>query len=102
MSEQHERLLRGAYDAFNARDIRGASATMHPLVDWPNAMEGRRVHGHDGVREYWERQWGSFNPRVQPLRIEHGLEDRVVAAVRQLVRDREGVSFPIRRSSIAS
>ncbi len=90
MSEQHERLLRGAYEAFNARDIGGALATMHPLVDWPNAMEGGRVHGHDGVREYWERQWGSLDPRVQPLCIEHGPDDRVVATVRQLVRDRDG------------
>ena len=90
MSEQHERLLRSAYEAFNARDIRGALATMHPRVDWPNAMEGGRVHGHDGVREYWQRQWGSLDPRVQPLHIEHGPDDRVVATVRQLVRDRDG------------
>ena len=90
MSEHHERLLRRAYEAFNARDIQGALATMHPLVDWPNAMEGGRVHGHDGVREYWERQWGSLDPRVQPLRIEHGPDDHVVATVHQLVRDRAG------------
>ena len=90
MSEQHERLLRRAYEAFNARDIHGALATMHPQVDWPNAMEGGRVHGHNGVREYWERQWGSLDSRVQPLHIEHGPDDHVVATVRQLVRDRAG------------
>jgi ribosomal protein S18 acetylase RimI-like enzyme len=90
VGEQHEQLLHRAYEAFNARDIRGALATMHPQVDWPNAMEGGRVHGHDGVREYWQRQWGSLDPRVQPLRIEHGPDDRVVATVHQLVRDRDG------------
>ncbi len=90
MSEQHERLLHRAYEAFNARDIEDALATMHPRVDWPNAMEGGRVHGHNGVREYWERQWGSLDSRVQPLRIEHGPDGHVVATVHQLVRDRAG------------
>jgi len=90
MSEQHERLLRRAYEAFNARDIEEALATMHPVVDWPNAMEGGRVHGHAEVRKYWERQWGSFDSRVQPLRIEQGLSGRMVATVHQLVRDLAG------------
>jgi ketosteroid isomerase-like protein len=31
----NERLLRRAYEAFNARDIDGALATMHADVDWP-------------------------------------------------------------------
>ncbi len=90
MSEQHERLLCLAYEAFNARDIEGALATMHPEVDWPNAMEGGRVHGHAEVRAYWERQWGSLDSRVQPLHIEQGPGGRVVATVHQLVRDLAG------------
>jgi ribosomal protein S18 acetylase RimI-like enzyme len=90
MSEQHERLLRRAYEAFNARDIQGALATMHPEVDWPNAMEGGRLHGRAQVQAYWERQWSSFDSRVQPLRIEHGPGSRVVATVRQLVRNLAG------------
>ncbi len=90
MSEQHERLLRRAYEAFNARDIESALATMHQEVDWPNAMEGGRVHGHGEVREYWERQWGTFDSRVQPLRIEQRPRGRVVATIHQLVRDLSG------------
>jgi ribosomal protein S18 acetylase RimI-like enzyme len=90
MTEQHEQLLRRAYETFNARDIEGALATMHPGVDWPNAIEGGRVHGHAEVRAYWERQWGSFDSRVQPLRIEQGPGGRVVATVHQLVRDLAG------------
>ena len=90
MSEQHERLLRRAYEAFNARDIEGALATMHPAVDWPNAMYGGRVHGYAEVREYWERQWGSLDSRVQPLHIEQRPGGRMVVTVRQLVRDLAG------------
>jgi galactose mutarotase-like enzyme len=88
--EQHERLLHRAYEAFNARDIDSALATMHPHVDWPNAMEGGRVHGHSGVRTYWERQWGSFDSQVQPLHIELNADGGVVASVHQLVRDLAG------------
>ena len=54
-----EELLRRAYAAFNARDIDGALALMHPDVDWPNGMEGGREHGHDAVRAYWERQFAA-------------------------------------------
>ncbi len=59
-------LLTRAYDAFNARDVDAAVAAMHPDVDWPNGMEGGRVHGHRGVRDYWTRQWRSIDPRVEP------------------------------------
>ena len=90
MSEPHEQLLRRAYEAFNARDIQGALATMHPQVDWPNALEGGRVHGHAEVRAYWERQWGTLDSRVRLLHIESSPAHPVVATVHQLVRDRAG------------
>jgi ribosomal protein S18 acetylase RimI-like enzyme len=90
MSEQHELLLRRAYEAFNARDIQGALATMHPQVDWPNALEGGRINGHTEVRAYWGRQWESLDSQVQPLRIEQSPGGGVIATVRQLVRDRAG------------
>lgn len=50
-------LLKSAYEAFNRRDIEGILSTMHPDVDWPNAIEGGRIKGRDGIREYWQRQW---------------------------------------------
>lgn len=89
MSEQ-EALLRGAYDAFNARDIEAALALMHPDVDWPNAMEGRREHGHDAVRAYWTRQFGLIDSRVEPVGFESDHEGRVVVEVHQVVRDLDG------------
>jgi len=60
-------LLQRAYSAFNARDLDGALATMSPDVVWPNGMEGGVVHGHDGVRAYWSRQWGMVDPHVDPV-----------------------------------
>ena len=84
-------LLERTYAAFNARDIDGALAAMHPDVDWPNGMEGGRVHGHRAVREYWTRQWGLIDPRVEPRGFATEADGRIAVDVRQVVRDRAGV-----------
>lgn len=78
------------YAAFNRREMDTVLAHMHPDVDWPNGMEGGRVHGHAGVREYWTRQWGMINPRVDPVRIEDDPSDRTIVDVHQVVRDLSG------------
>src|SRR2546423_6310406 len=52
-----ENLLRRTYAAFNARDVDAALANAHVDVDWPNVIEGIRIHGHDEVRAYWARQF---------------------------------------------
>jgi hypothetical protein len=83
-------LLRKAYNAFNARDIDGALATMKPDVVWPNGMEVGVVHGHDGVRAYWTRQWGILNPHVDPVGFEEDEAGRVVVHVHQVVHENSG------------
>jgi hypothetical protein len=85
-----EALLRRAYEGFNARDIDAALAVMHPDVDWPNAMEGGRVHGHAEVRDYWTRQWGLIDSSVEPQGFTTDDRGRVVVEVDQVVRDLEG------------
>lgn len=87
---EEERLLRRAYEAFNARDIDGALALMHPDVDWPNGMEGGRERGHDAVRAYWQRQFELIDSHVEPLRFEVDAEGRVLVDVHQVVRDLAG------------
>lgn len=83
-------LIQTVYRAFNARDIPTVLKRMHPDVDWPNGMEGGRVHGQQAVREYWERQWKMIDPHVEPMRIEaHGSGLHAVT-VRQVVRDLTG------------
>ena len=52
-----QEVIRAAYRAFNERDIDAALELMHPDVDWPNAWEGGRVNGRQGVRDYWTRQF---------------------------------------------
>jgi ketosteroid isomerase-like protein len=83
-------LLEQTYAAFNARDIDSALAAMHPDVDWPNGMEGGRVHGHRAVREYWTRQWDLIDPRVEPRAFTVEADGRIAVDVHQVVRDRAG------------
>lgn len=78
------------YAGFNARDIDAVLAAMTEDVDWPNAWEGGRIHGHDAVRDYWTRQWAAIDPRVEPVAIEPARDGRVVAEVDQVVRDLAG------------
>jgi hypothetical protein len=83
-------LLKRAYAAFNARDLDGALATMQPDVVWPNGMEGGVVHGHDGVRAYWTRQWGIINPHVDPVSFTPDARGRIAVSVHQVARDLSG------------
>lgn len=83
-------LLTAIYRSFNARDIDAVLAQMHPDVDWPNGMEGGRVHGHNDVRGYWQRQWTLVDPHVEPVHIEDDESGRTVVDVHQVVRDPSG------------
>jgi hypothetical protein len=85
-----QRLLTAIYESFNARDIDAILSVMHPDVDWPNGMEGGRVHGRNNVREYWERQWTMIDPEVKPIRFAQDEQGRTVVDVHQVVRDLSG------------
>src|SRR3954462_14720654 len=82
-------LIRSLYASFNARDIEAVIAALHPDVDWPNAWEGGRLHGHDAVRAYWTRQFAAIDGNVEPTAIvTEG--DRTTVTVQQTVRDHDG------------
>jgi hypothetical protein len=85
-----QELLTATYAAFNARDIDTVLEAMHPEVDWPNGWEGGRVLGHDGLREYWRRQWAVLDPHVQPVAFEKDAQGRTVVLVNSAVRDLDG------------
>jgi ketosteroid isomerase-like protein len=89
MSSARE-LITLIYAAFNRREMDTVLAHMHPDVDWPNGMEGGRVHGRAGVREYWTRQWSMIDPHVDPVRIEDDPSGRTVVEVHQVARDLSG------------
>jgi len=89
MSDEAE-LLKLVYDRFNARDMETVLAAMHEDVTWANGMEGGYVHGRDGVRSYWTRQWAIVDPHVEPVGFTATPDGKVVVEVHQIVRDLQG------------
>lgn len=83
-------LIEQAYAAFNKRDIDGALALMTQDVSWPKASEGGKVVGKQEIRAYWTRQWGEFDPHVEPLAIAEEDGGKVSVRVHQLVKSLQG------------
>jgi hypothetical protein len=87
-----EALLRRMYEVFST-DERGAFVPhcLSPDVDWPNVLDGVRLHGREAVRAYWTRQFAAGHPlvRLEGLRL-GGDGEAVVATVRPGVRDASG------------
>jgi hypothetical protein len=83
-------VLKRMYDCFNARNIDGVLGALTDDVAWANGMDGGHVHGREGVREYWRRQWAIVSPHVEPLSFERAPDGSIVVEVRQSVRDLQG------------
>ncbi len=88
--ELKEELLGQIYAALNRHDIDTLLSVMHPSVAWPNTMDGGVVHGHDGVRAYWSRQWAKVYTHVVPVGFICERDGRIAAYVKQQVRDLAG------------
>ncbi len=83
-------LLKRLYLRFNARDLQAVLKMLHPDVIWANGMEGGHVHGHDGVRTYWTRQWTMIDPHVEPASFSTLADGGTEVEVHQTVRDLDG------------
>lgn len=88
--ENTKALIEQAYSTFNKRDIDGALALMTQDVSWPKASEGGKIVGKEEIRAYWTRQWGEFDPYVEPLAITEGDGGKVRVRVHQLVKSLQG------------
>jgi hypothetical protein len=86
----YTRLIKRLYSAFNDRAIDVLVAQMTEDVDWPNAWEGGRIRGHEGVRDYWTRQWDAIDPTVEPGAVTRRPDGKVAVDVHQLVRSLDG------------
>lgn len=81
--------FKNLYKNFNEREIDTVVSKMTDNVKWANGMEGGFVYGHDGVREYWTRQFKLISANVTPLEIE--FEKGVTKIkVHQVVHDLDG------------
>ena len=83
-------VIEQAYSAFNRRDIDGALALMTQDVSWPKASEGGMVVGKEEIRAYWTRQWGEFDPHVEPIAMTEEGGGKTRVKVHQLVKSLQG------------
>ena len=83
-------VLKHLYDRFNARDMEALLKAMRADVMWANGMEGGHVHGHEGVRSYWTRQWAMVDPHVEPVSFSRRTDGATGVEVHQVVRDLSG------------
>jgi serine/threonine protein kinase len=87
IARQIAEALERLYDRFNARDMEAALATMHTDIMWANGLEGGHVCGHDGVRDYWTRQWEMMDSRAEPIGFSIGEDGRACVEVHVTARD---------------
>jgi hypothetical protein len=86
-------VLKRMYDCFNAKDMEGVLGSLTDDVAWANGMDGGHVHGREGVREYWTRQWAIVDPHVEPLSFDTAPDGSVVVEALQSIRDLQGRSL---------
>ena len=77
------------YKNFNEQKIDLVISKMTDDVKWANGMEGGYVYGHNGVREYWTRQFTMVRSKVTPVKIDTG-NAVVKIKVHQVVHDLNG------------
>ena len=83
-------VIEQAYSAFNERDIDAALTLMTQDVSWPKASEGGKIVGKEEIRAYWTRQWGEFDPHVEPLAMTEEDGSRIRVRAHQLVKSLQG------------
>ena len=81
-----DQFFKSLYKNFNDRQIDLVIENMTPDVKWANGMEGGYAYGHDGVKEYWARQFSMVSSNVTPLSIDTE-NDNVKVKVHQVVYD---------------
>jgi hypothetical protein len=87
--ETIKHLFQELYKNFNCRQIDLVISQMTADIKWANGMEGDYVYGHEGVRDYWIRQFKVVHSQVIPLKIDVEKES-VKIKVHQVVHDPEG------------
>jgi hypothetical protein len=81
--------FRELYQNFNSRKIDLVISQMTKNVRWANGMDGGYVFGHDGVKNYWKKQFETVSSNVTPVDIK--MENNLIKIkVHQVVHDLNG------------
>jgi hypothetical protein len=87
--EKFKAFFEQLYENFNERNIDAVVAHTTEDVKWANGMEGGYVYGHEGLKNYWTRQFTLINPKVIPLEV--NLDEHIAKIkVHQTVQDLNG------------
>lgn len=89
-------LVHRLYVAFNNQNLDEALEVIHPDAIWANGMEGGMLNGHQGISDYWTRQWSYILWHVQPMRFEMSDAESIVVDVHQIIRNLSGAIVSIR------
>ena len=84
-----EEIIKTMYKHFNSRDIDAVLTVLSKDIKWANGWEGGYVYGHEGIRDYWTRQWKEINPIVTPVDIIQKNSGKIEVTVHQFVKDLE-------------
>ncbi len=87
--EERVARLEGAYRLFNDRAINELLSMLTEDVEWPDVAHGTVLQGKDAIRRYWERQFATVDPEVEPTAFVEAGED-LVAVIDQRIRDLHG------------
>lgn len=99
---RHERaLLAQAYKAFNARDLAGLAAVLHPNARWPDSLEGGFVEGRAAVVDYFARQFDLMQLDARQVTVREEPPARIVLDIQHAVRSREGQLWSDTRTVLA-
>jgi ketosteroid isomerase-like protein len=84
MSQENIEIVRGSYDAFEARDLEAFLSYMDPAIEYRSlVLEVEGVyHGHEGMRSWWEGVLDVFpdwSPKIEDAR---DVGDRVLVRLR--------------------
>lgn len=89
MSQAHVEVVRSIFRGWEATGVEGMLRFFHEDIEYLPMEEGGAIHGHDGLRRYFERwmePWEEFH--VGPTEFEHS-GDSVFNGVEMKARGRE-------------
>ena len=96
MSEENIDTVRALYGALNRGDIDGLVQHLHPEVEIHPATGGildmgTTYRGREGMRQFAETAWKSFDMAVEPKEMTTAPDGRILATERWYMRARDGI-----------
>ena len=87
-------IIEQAHSAFHKRGHRRCIRTNDARCELAQGSGGRQSCRKEEIRAYWTRQWGEFDPHVEPLAMTEEDGDKTRVRVHQLVITRRQPDSP--------